>query len=254
MGLIENWRHAQALARKLHPAAEYFAWGSDHDRWDPRWLEHLVAALERHPDAVLAFPASGRIDAASGVSKRFRPPVGDTQALASPYARVRRTVLDATVGTIVYGLFRLDALERTPLRPVLAPDRLLLAELALEHRFMGVPEVLWWRRHKHQVTSRRQRRAFFPERRAPLRTWLPWGLQHALAIAAELGVRGGAAPRVPRRRALAVAAAYPALAIWRGMIMRARRAGRCVRRGWRLTQKRVWRGAAAARRCWRRTA
>ena len=39
----------------------YFAWVSDHDRWHPRWLERLLAELERRPGAVLAYPITRRI-------------------------------------------------------------------------------------------------------------------------------------------------------------------------------------------------
>ena len=63
LGLVDNWRRAFERARVLFPTAEYFAWGSDHDRWHRRWLEALASELDRHPHAVMAYPRRVRIDA-----------------------------------------------------------------------------------------------------------------------------------------------------------------------------------------------
>src|SRR4029450_6894003 len=54
LGLIRTWRRALELGRRRHPRAEYFAWASDHDVWDHRWLERMLAELGGHPPAVLA--------------------------------------------------------------------------------------------------------------------------------------------------------------------------------------------------------
>ena len=61
LGLVEAWRRAYAEARKHRPSAAYFAWGSDHDRWEAGGLAALVAELDAHPDAVLAYPHVQRI-------------------------------------------------------------------------------------------------------------------------------------------------------------------------------------------------
>ena len=46
LGMIANWRRVYARACELAPDADLFAWVGDHDVWDPRWLERLVAALD----------------------------------------------------------------------------------------------------------------------------------------------------------------------------------------------------------------
>jgi glycosyltransferase involved in cell wall biosynthesis len=61
LGMIENWRRAFERSRARWPDSEYFAWVSDHDILHPRWLEALVAALDAHPQVVLAYPGIMRI-------------------------------------------------------------------------------------------------------------------------------------------------------------------------------------------------
>jgi len=56
LGLVGNWRRCFEVTRELFPQAEYFAWGSDHDWWAPRWLASLASALDESAAAVLAFP------------------------------------------------------------------------------------------------------------------------------------------------------------------------------------------------------
>ena len=57
LGLVGNWRRAFELANELHPDLDYFAWGSDHDAWHPRWLESLVPELERASGSGPRLPA-----------------------------------------------------------------------------------------------------------------------------------------------------------------------------------------------------
>jgi glycosyltransferase involved in cell wall biosynthesis len=205
LGMILNWRRAYELARERYPHASYFAWGSDHDRWHPEWLERLVAALEERPQAVVAYPLSARLTAAGEERRRSSPPTFSTRDIRSPARRFAATVVVSPGGSFVYGLYRADVVaEAGVFRRVLAPDRLLLAELALRGEALFVPELLWWRRFQHDVTAVRQRRAFFPGSRAPLWSFAPWWLQHAVALAraghgaATLGYPALAAARAGR--------------------------------------------------------
>ena len=52
-GMVPTWREVFDIARREYPAAEYFAWVSDHDRWAPQWLARMIAELDAHPEAVL---------------------------------------------------------------------------------------------------------------------------------------------------------------------------------------------------------
>src|SRR4051812_16118124 len=89
LGLVGNWRHAFALARRAAPEAPYFAWGSDHDVWEPGWLAALGAELDAHPAAVLAYPLNDAISEGGAVVRlpwRFttagqRTPVGFVRVL-----------------------------------------------------------------------------------------------------------------------------------------------------------------------------
>jgi glycosyltransferase involved in cell wall biosynthesis len=145
-GLVQNWLAAFRLARQAGPSMRYFAWASDHDLWDPRWLERLVTELEEHPEAVLAYPLSFRIDTAGTRLRetwRF-----DTAGMWSVGPRFVSATRGMNAGNMVYGLYRVEALERCGVfRRVIFPDKLLLTELALIGEFRQVDEVLWSRRY-----------------------------------------------------------------------------------------------------------
>ena len=61
-GMVPTWTEVVEIARLEYPGAEYFAWVSDHDRWDPRWLARMLGELDAHSEAVLAYPETLRID------------------------------------------------------------------------------------------------------------------------------------------------------------------------------------------------
>ena len=210
LGLVGNWRRCFELARELHPRAEYFAWASDHDLWEPRWLETLVAELDAHPEAVLGYPFTERFEGHKDV--RWRKGFS-TAGVASAADRLRRGCSSMYAGDMVYGLMRADALARCGVfRRVLGPDRLLMCELAMQGEFREVPDVLWRRRVTGSAERRRHRRAIFP-RRAPLHTYLtPW-MVHCAVLLWVYGVRGGGRPEIGRARGLTLAGAYTTAAI-----------------------------------------
>ena len=216
LGMIGNWRRTYERALAAAPGAGLFAWTSDHDLWHPRWLEALVGALDADPGAVLAYPLTERI---SATGETIDPPPRrfDTAGLEDPRVRARTANYRMAAGDMVYGLHRADALARAGVfRRALAPDKLLLTELALEGRFVQVPEVLWQRRFRHDVSAERQRRALFAE--APPRSArLPWWVAHTRVLARRGGVRLAGevlvlnAQRRVRKRVLKVPAVQRAL-------------------------------------------
>jgi glycosyltransferase involved in cell wall biosynthesis len=188
LGMLRNTNRAYALARERHPDAEYFALASDHDIWESRWLGRLVAALDENQSAVLAYPLCERIDGSGrAVSGSWRFATAGTD---EPRVRLRRALARMVSGDMIYGLLRTSALPPDHLyQPVLAPDRLLLSELALRGEFIQVEELLWRRRFVGLAALGRQRHAFWPDGRAPLASYLPWWIVHIGIAARRYGVR-----------------------------------------------------------------
>jgi glycosyltransferase involved in cell wall biosynthesis len=189
-GMLDNTRLAFTLPLELHPEAEFWALGSDHDRWHPRWLESLVGLLDAAPDAVLAYPLTRRIDEAGVPYPTTKQPWRfDSRDMTDRRQRMRRTFRGMAAGDMIYGLFRAEPLSRVgSYRAVLIPDRLLLTELALHGTFVQAGEVLWERRFRGLAELDRQRRLFFLDA-VPVYARLPWWLQHAGLFTWEYGVR-----------------------------------------------------------------
>jgi len=212
LGLIDNSRKAFALARQRHPEAEYFAWTSDHDLCHPYWLQRLVEALDACPDAVLAYPMNRRIGPSGEVLKR-KPWTFDTVGIESKWTRLSVGIRHMRAGNMVYGLFRVGALQRAGVyRKVVVPDRLLFGELSLYGQFTQVPQVLWFRRWNGRVFSLgRQRASFFPDRR-PLYSYCPWWISHAASLFWTFTIRGEGRPDVSRGGGMVAALLYGVLA------------------------------------------
>jgi glycosyltransferase involved in cell wall biosynthesis len=206
LGLIGNSHQSFYAAREKYPDAEYFAWASDHDLWHPRWLQQLVDALDTNPDVVLTYPLNRRIGTAGEVLKR-RPWAFDTCGETNRWKRMRRSIRDMSAGNMVYGLYRVNALQRAGVyRHVLVPDRLLFTELSLYGQFKQVPQVLWFRRWYGRIFSLgRQRVSFFPDGR-PLYAYFPWWVSHAVSLFWTFTVRGVGRPDVSRLAGISAAA------------------------------------------------
>jgi len=180
-----TWKEVAATARREHPRAEYFAWVSDHDRWNPRWLARMVAELDSHPEAVLAYPQTLRIAERGGTTDK-EPRVFDTSEVRDRDERWRRFCWSGFgSGDMVYGLMRFRALEAAGIfRPVLNPDRLLIAELTLQGQIRQVQEPLWSRRQSSQASVARQSVSLFAGA-TPARFGWPPSLQHAVVLRRE---------------------------------------------------------------------
>jgi len=181
--MVATWHEVAGLAARECPSARYFAWVSDHDRWHPEWLARLLAELEAHPDAVLAYPITRRIDA-SGVDLDKGPRLFDTSECDGVRARwTHMCHYGIGAGDMVYGLMRLDALVQAgTFRRVLRPDRLLVAELALRGRFRQVQEVLWFRRDASGASVDRQRHTLVVAGDEPEGFGAPPWWQHARVL------------------------------------------------------------------------
>ena len=253
LGMLRNTRRAHELGRRLHPEARYFAYASDHDVWDPRWLARLREELEASPEAVLAYPRV-RLIAENGDEAPSRTRDFETRGEHDPRARFHAVHRRVIAGDMIYGLFRATALDRVgPYRRVLMPDRLLLAELALLGEFHQVPEYLWSRRLPRTMSPERQRAAFFPGGGGLDTRIVPWWSAHAASLAWRHAVGGEGAGRSERVAALALAVDYARRPAGRTRPGRAlRRLRSAARRRWRHARRTGRRRAKRLRRRLRR--
>jgi glycosyltransferase involved in cell wall biosynthesis len=214
-GMVAAWR--KAFEEATAAGAEYFAWGSDHDRWHPTWLATLVDTLEDHPNVVLAYPLTQRIDP-DGVS--LAKPARQFETTGITDRRVRWTLLSRShslaAGDAVYGLMRADALRRAGVfREVLSPDRLLIAELSLLGQIRQVPEVLWCRRQFPEGSIGRQRTTLFaPGAARPSAQTPPWYL-HARSIWTTYTRDDGSSLGLSRSEVVSLVVEYSAAYAWR---------------------------------------
>jgi glycosyltransferase involved in cell wall biosynthesis len=136
-----------------HGRAPYFRWASHDDLLAPRNLEACLAALEADPQAVLSYPRTVIIDA-DGHPIRENDDHMDIRE-ARPHQRLVRVVEAWSMCNPAFALMRRTALDRTKLvRPHPSADVPLLCELALQGRFIEVPEPLFLRRVHEEMSWR----------------------------------------------------------------------------------------------------
>ena len=181
-GMVPTWKEVADIARREYPWAEYFAWVSDHDRWESTWLARMIAELDGHASGVLAYPRTLRIDENGAFIDKV-PRVFDTSGIAGARDRFRRFCWAGFgSGDMVYGLMRMSALDAVgTFRPVLNPDRLLIAELSLQGEIRQVDEPLWYRRQSSASSLTRQATSLFADHTPPRFDWPP-SLQHAIVL------------------------------------------------------------------------
>jgi glycosyltransferase involved in cell wall biosynthesis len=187
-GMVPTWKEVFEIARREYPGTAYFAWASDHDRWDSRWLARMVAELDSYPDAVLVYPQTLRIDERGELTNK-EPRAFDTSAVERQGERWRRFCWNGFgSGDMVYGLVRMRALEAAGIfRSVRQPDRLLIAQLTLDGQIRQVAEPLWSRRQSSIGSVTRQSMSLFAGATPPRFNWPPT-LQHAIVLQ-RYGVR-----------------------------------------------------------------
>jgi glycosyltransferase involved in cell wall biosynthesis len=140
LGLSGNFRRIVELSE-----GEYFRWTAHDDRMDPTTLGRCVAALDANPHAVLAYPQSRVIDEAGDVLFDCHGEADITTRSAA--RRITQAMAALSFCNAIFGVIRLDALQRTRLLGTLAAsDNTLLLELAARGGFSLVHERLFSRR------------------------------------------------------------------------------------------------------------
>lgn len=152
----------------LHRAkAEFFKWNCHDDACAPRFLERCLEALQADTAAVLASPQATIIDTESREVEEYSYPL----RTADPRPRVRfGSVLRADhrrfAGFEIYGLMRRRALAAVPdMGNYVSADRVLLARLALQGRFLEIPDRLFFSREHDKRSVRTLPAGISAERR-----------------------------------------------------------------------------------------
>jgi len=124
---------------------DFFKWATADDVCRPKFLECCIAALERSPDAVLAYPRTQFIDQTDNPLDIQDPGF----PLYWPRAVDRWSFVVAAEHWVnaILGVIRRSSLLRTGFLPSYrGGDYVLLGELSLLGRFIEVPDVLFLRR------------------------------------------------------------------------------------------------------------
>ncbi|MBW4418831.1 MAG: glycosyltransferase [Myxacorys californica WJT36-NPBG1] len=147
-GAAENFNYVFRLSR-----GKYFKWAAHDDLCAPTFLEQCVEVLDNNPSVVLCSSATGRIDWAGNAQapKLDRPRRLDDWSASERFAGI---VLQTFWCYEIFGLIRSENLRNIqPQRSNYGSDRVMLAELSLQGRFMQIPETLFFRRfHLKQST------------------------------------------------------------------------------------------------------
>ncbi len=136
---------------------EYFKWSPHDDLLDHACIERTTAGLDAHPDAVLCYSGTLRID---DVDRPLGPEILDRLAVTAARPHERLQQLLSSLWTFprcnaVVGLIRTAQLRRTRMiGPYASSDKVLLAELSLLGTFVRVEELLMLRR-EHDLSSMR---------------------------------------------------------------------------------------------------
>lgn len=151
VGIAGNHNFVFDVAR-----GELFKWASDDDLYAPDLLQRCVAALDEHPEMLLAHSWTAMIE--DGTSDRARG-LDYPLNTSSPDAVARfRSMLFDSGGDDDYGVIRADTLRRIPrYDSYYNADRTVVTELGLHGPFYQVPDWLYFRRDHPDRSSNGRR-------------------------------------------------------------------------------------------------
>jgi glycosyltransferase involved in cell wall biosynthesis len=131
---------------------EYFKWASHDDLYAPELVSKCVAALDAHPEVVLAHVHDGQVDSDGNVTAL--PAYSLDTTSPKPHVRLR-SLLRVNGGNDFYGVIPTEVLRRVrPHHSYHHADRTFMAQLILYGPFVQVPEVLYYRRDHPGRASR----------------------------------------------------------------------------------------------------
>jgi glycosyltransferase involved in cell wall biosynthesis len=165
IGAHKNYNSIVPYAR-----GEFFKWLAHDDLLAPDFLQECVDALDRRPEAVLAFTATDKIDESGNkVGELVSKTSYDS---SSAYERLRAYTADRVKSPQIFGLIRRSVLLRTPLLgDFRGADLALIRELSMHGRFAVIDDHLFmYRFHDNRYSARtpEETRAWYePGRSAP---------------------------------------------------------------------------------------
>ena len=176
VGMINNFGSVVRAA-----SSPFFMWASDHDIWEPAFIEKLVAEIQEDKKVVLAYSLVRLIDS-DGNEIIHRPKRFETSGMSLVERLEEIFKKGEGYGSMIYGLFRRDALcECGFYRKVLIPDTVLIWEIITLGNIIQVPEVLWNRRLTNRFSLERQKRSIF--QKMPWYANIPWPIVGAICLA-----------------------------------------------------------------------
>lgn len=140
LGAPANWNFVAQQAR-----GAYFKWASASDLCHPDMVARCVRVLDEQPDVALCYGRTVFID---DEDRAMGEAVADFAVLEQrPADRFRRICHELRLNNAQSGLIRSESLRRTHLdRRYPHGDKVLMAELALQGKFVLLDDVLLFRR------------------------------------------------------------------------------------------------------------
>jgi glycosyltransferase involved in cell wall biosynthesis len=164
VGIVGNFNQAFRLS-----SGEFFKWAAYDDICGPHLLGRCVEVLERDPGVVLVYPRVATIDDDGKIKERHPP--GPDMTSADPAVRFSTLMRSPFWATSMFGVIRSSALAGTGLfRSNASCDHVLLAELSLHGRFVGLPEYDFFQRDHRSRASHQSsivRRALYVDPKLP---------------------------------------------------------------------------------------
>ncbi|WP_147942666.1 MULTISPECIES: glycosyltransferase [Microbispora] len=161
LGVIAN--HNQIVHETR---GEFFSFASSDDEYREDRLTLLAAALRAVPDASIAFSGAEEIDADGELIKLWRNTAPTDHP--DPVRRLHSKLVHYDETLQFYGLMRRSLLERAlPLQPIVACDRVLIAQMALLGPMVAVDDPLLRHRNHAKSVSRANHARAFRKREKP---------------------------------------------------------------------------------------
>ena len=142
LGAVENHKFVFNLSQ-----GDYFAWGSGHDYYHPKFVSKTLEVLQTNDTAVMCCSKTVFIDEMAQVMRTTRGDLDMSTLLpVDRFKKVLSFTVQGGTANIVNGLYRHDALSRVNLsRRVAGSDVILLGELSLLGEIVQLDEILFYR-------------------------------------------------------------------------------------------------------------